>query len=540
MHSYSQPMTGPDMCTKYWRTSSSPIAKIPRELILEIIRLAADDSGIPRRAVPAIASQVCAHWRAIILAALLLWSTIEITNTLTDQRELGPQLARASVYTTRSSPHTIRLFVYLRPLPSCAHGGRNAARAIAEFLDTHMHRVRELSLQLAEGFRLTEIGEMVPRTYAPLLQSCTIAGAPTVDFADQDWHAFEPPALPWLESNVKVSESPIADTFAGLERLSLRVATVAWARFAPRNLRSLDLQVVQENGRPTWAELCAVLQANAHTLTHLRIAGALPLDPSPSRPTLDELRAVQQATGLAIDLNLSAAAELHAVTLPALTALSLGGDHIWAVTRFAAMARVPALDTLALHDIEYDEGPRDKLAFLALIECLPLCRVRRLHLSCVSFGFWHEADAACPIITATGWPPELFPRILFSHVANIHTLTLTFPDTATMEALAHAPPGGAPPMPRLARLVLPYATPADMKVLAQRERAGAPRLEELWVESCARLGPSMGTDVARIVVKGRTREDEEWYTTAAGKFRCGNRILPRLVMPDVSDKDVQT
>jgi hypothetical protein len=193
-----------------------------------------------------------------------------------------------------------------------------------------------------------------------------------------------------------------------------------WKHFAPTNLQSLEISYLPKPAQcPSGEILCQILLANAHSLTTLKLHGAVPQ---------------------------SRAKEPY--VMPNLEQLDLGYVHASELIPFVEDARLPNLECLAidnlfpLYEVEHDHTS----LFQALMVYLPLHRLRSLELRDISFIPDNSDDEPMQYIIELLPDPGnlLLPAVAFEFLcklSSLKVLTLIRPDAAILNTLNYVPIG---------------------------------------------------------------------------------------------------
>ncbi|KAF8873068.1 hypothetical protein BD779DRAFT_1477217 [Infundibulicybe gibba] len=388
----------------------SPFDLLPAELIIEIIRLAANDSDPESAGNFAVqASLVCPCWRALVLATPMFWTTIRISGwnwcsrgPAEEAHCLERELLRASAFMARSSRCPIHVFILACPLQG-QYGAQITASSISTVITPHLHRVVRYCLEY-EGFGFGDAAAMIPSGKMPLLKFWSVLRVPWIGLRVRD--AVEPlgqivlPNFQRLDG--ETDDGNQAETSPNLEHMTLSFTGLAWSRITPRNLRDLELFNLSDATRPTWPELRDVLQANASTLTRLVLDGSCPMSPDTCEP----------------------------FSMPALLSLHLSYIHPLSLEQFTTICQVPRLERLLIFNRGDTRAgaqhPRQESAFASIMQHIPLEQILYFHLSGVRFP---------PISYTSPTASTEFPYAMFRRLSSLRTLRLTAVNASMLRAL---------------------------------------------------------------------------------------------------------
>ncbi|KAF5377010.1 hypothetical protein D9615_007329 [Tricholomella constricta] len=282
--------------------ASFPLQKLNIDIMLTIFTalLASPDSSPTS---PVTLSQVCRSWRDLFLESPTLWTNILVSEELsTTNASLDRAYKRVEAYLARSGGCSLAIqlsFVtwgpqesteqpedspYYHTLPAFFHRLNDIGRAIAK----HAARIRTFSLTVDEmectaavlgGFGLAKM---------PLLEAWTVRNTDEEQVSDNPPN--NPDALLAEQKEMEahyalchpesliMNHDKVASLYSNLRFLSLHTTPLVWSEFCPRNLVTLEITMLPLVHRPSSADLCHILLANAHSLESLRLDGCVSPD----------------------------------------------------------------------------------------------------------------------------------------------------------------------------------------------------------------------------------------------------------------------
>ncbi|KII91582.1 hypothetical protein PLICRDRAFT_51724 [Plicaturopsis crispa FD-325 SS-3] len=424
------------------------IQALPIDVLYRIFLLATFDAEpVEALDAPITISHVSPDWRAIALAAPLLWKTIVAT---WDMPETYPLV---HMFLARSQQVPLDVCLDLRPLSESKRSWDDkpevdaAPAALVDSLIPYAHRFQSFEL-LSDVWPIIHYAMQRFRDLPmPLLEKWSTRRC-NVHHSWQD--EFRPRELR------NPDEMFCPETQALRPRLQDLVffgSHTLWARMATIGLTSLTISYLTKDVRPSFEELGQILCRNAATLSYLDILGAAPIrvndDPS---------------------VRFSAAV-ISSIKLPALNTLTVGYLDVSELKPLLVAICAPALKTLTLNDLgmtritaeAYNLEPsvhHDLTHVLTAViadvglhnRTLPLHTLEHLKLVNVGFRTYGGNIPALQFLLGishlTVHPRILGPLLMLNALPSLKSLSLHSPDNAILDALnvynARRQPEGMP------------------------------------------------------------------------------------------------
>jgi len=425
------------------QASPSFISRVPADVLIYIFQLGTIcvDCQVDIVSFPLLISHVCYQWRELALQTSTLWTTIDIFDvsesfTLPDSPavdELAPQRAFpfAALFLERSRTRPINVRIDLRSETydfelSDYENQINSvfspllSRLLSFLLAPHAMRFKEFRFLSDIFLPIIDVLSCLSSIPMPQLEKWEVQRCDIYHcFEDM----FEPRgttnALSLFSRPVGVEEHAAAYTenlYPNLKHAVLSGTPLRWSHFSLTNLKSLSLNYLANEVRPTFTTLRHILLANEHSLEKLEIQGAAPADIGPP------------------------------YVLSNVRKLTLGYTFPEEAFGLVCTLKTPNLTELVITDLARYLTPESNrpqtradqsamVVFAAVMRCMPLHKIQHLGLGCVMF---YSPDMGWPHdIPTRGTDPGKLPFLLafLRSMSSLKSLTLDEPDKALMHFL---------------------------------------------------------------------------------------------------------